>query len=163
MKTLAKKVPGGWKLNGTKMWITNAPIADLAIVWTQTEEGIRGFIVEKDFPGFQTAEITHKLSLRASSTGELFFNDCFIPDDHYLPGTEKGLGAALRCLNQARYGIAWGVIGAAKACYDCAVTYTKERKQFDRPIASFQLVQKDLADMLTEICKAQCLNLQVGS
>ncbi len=162
MKTTAKKVAGGWLLNGTKMWITNAPIADLAIVWAKTSEGIRGFIVETEFKGFSCNEISHKLSLRASATGELVLQDVFVPDENYLPGSDRGLGAPLSCLNQARYGIAWGAIGAAMACYEKAVEYSLERKQFDKPIASFQLIQKDLAEMLTEIVKAQCFNLQLG-
>lgn len=162
MKTTAKKVDGGWQLNGAKQWITNAPIADLAIVWANTEDGIRGFIVEKAFSGFERNPIKHKLSLRASDTGELVFNDCFIPDDNYLPGSDRGIGAPLSCLNQARFGIAWGAIGAAKACFDIASNYCIERKQFNKPIASFQLVQKDLALMLTEINKADCLNLQLS-
>lgn len=162
MKTIAKKTKNGWILNGSKMWITNAPIADLAIVWAKTEEGIRGFIVEKEFKGFSRIEIEEKMSLRASSTGELVFENVFIPDENYLPGSEKGLVAALGCLTQARYGIAWGAIGAATACYDIALNYAKERKQFNRPIGSFQLVQKDLVDMLNEIIKAQFLNLQLG-
>ncbi len=162
MRTTAKKVDGGWCLNGAKMWITNAPFADLAIVWARTEEGIRGFIVEKEFAGFERNEIHNKMSLRASSTGELVFEDCFVPDANYLPGSEVGLRAPLGCLTQARYGIAWGAIGAAMACYDIAVEYTKERVQFNKPVASFQLVQSDLADMLTEITKAQFVNLRLG-
>lgn len=162
MRTNAKKVEKGWILNGSKLWITNATIADLAIVWAKTDEGVRGFIVEKNFSGFKTKEIHHKLSLRASHTGELIFEDCFVPDENYLPLSNKGLAAPLSCLTQARYGIAWGVIGAAMACYDIALNYTKERKQFNKPVASFQLVQKDLVVMFTEIVKAQLLNLQVG-
>lgn len=162
MRTFAKKVPGGWRLNGAKMWITNAPIADIAIVWAKTDAGIRGFIVEKGVAGFSCPEIKHKMSLRASITGELVFNDVFIPDENLLPGSEKGLGAALSCLNQARYGIAWGAMGAAMACFDITRDYVLERKQFDKPLASFQLIQKDLANMYTEIIKAQCLNLQIG-
>lgn len=162
LKTSADKVKGGWRLNGTKLWITNATIADLAIVWAKTEEGIRGFIVEKEFSGFGRHPILHKMSLRASITGELSFQDCFVPDENYLPGTEKGLVATLDCLTQARYGIAWGAMGAAQACYDIALNYTRERSQFNRPLASFQLVQKDLVDMLTEICKAQIFNLHLG-
>jgi glutaryl-CoA dehydrogenase len=162
MSTVAKKVSGGWKLNGAKLWITNATIADLAIVWAKTDAGIRGFIVEKNFAGFETNEIKHKMSLRASVTGELIFKDVFIPDSHLLPGTEKGLAAALACLNQARYGIAWGAMGAAMACFDIVRDYLLQRKQFDQPLANFQLIQKDLADIYSEIIKAQCLNLQVG-
>lgn len=162
MRTVAKKVDGGWLLNGAKMWITNATKADIAIVWAKTDDGIRGFIVEKDFAGFRSNEIKHKMSLRASVTGELVFENCFVPDENYLPGSEKGLGAPLSCLSQARYGIAWGAMGAAQACYDLTRQYTLERKQFNQPIASFQLVQQSLADMFTEIVKAQCFNLQLG-
>jgi glutaryl-CoA dehydrogenase len=162
MRTTATKVDGGWTLNGSKMWITNAPFADLAIVWAMTDDGVRGFIVEKDFKGFTRNEIKHKMSLRASSTGELVFENCFVPDENLLPGSEKGLVAALSCLTQARYGIAWGAMGAAQACFDIALAYTKERKQFDKPISSFQLIQSQLADMFSEIVKAQCMNLQLG-
>lgn len=162
MKTAAKKVSGGWLLNGSKLWISNATIADLAIVWAHTEQGIRGFIVEKDCEGFERNAIHQKMSLRASDTGELVFNDCFIPDENYLPGSDCGLKAPLSCLSKARYGIAWGAMGAAQACFDLTLAYCKERKQFDRPIASFQLVQKDLVDMYTEIVKAQVLNVQLG-
>ena len=162
MRTYAKKVKGGWRINGSKMWITNAPIADIAIVWAATDHGIRGFIIEKEFKGFSAAEIHHKMSLRASITGELAFDDVFVPDENYLPGSEKGLGAALACLNQARYGIAWGVMGAATACFDITRDYLLSRKQFDKPLASFQLIQKDLAQMYTEIVKAQWINLQIG-
>lgn len=162
MKTNAKKVPGGWKLNGTKMWITNAPFADIAIIWSKTDGGIRGFIVETNLPGFKVNEVKHKFSLRASATGEIVLEDCLVPDDNLLVGTQTGLGAALSCLNQARYGIAWGAIGAAKSCYDATLNYVKERAQFNKTIASFQLIQKDLVDILNEIVKAQCLNLQLG-
>jgi len=162
MKTTAKKVDGGWILNGSKLWITNGTIADLAIVWAKTDQGIRGFIVEKNFKGFSRNEIKMKMSFRISNTGELVFSDCFVPDTHYLPGSGKGLSAALGCLTQARYGIAWGAIGAAMACYESALLYCKERHQFNRAIASFQLVQKDLVNMCLEIVKAQCLNLQLG-
>lgn len=162
MKTYAKKTSGGWILNGSKLWITNAPIADIAIVWSQTDEGIRGFILEKEFKGFSRNEIKHKMSLRASKTGELVFDNCFVPDSQLLPNTDKGLSAAFGCLSQARYGIAWGAMGAAMACYESALSYASTRKQFDQPIASFQLVQKDLVDMLAEIVKAQCLNLHLG-
>lgn len=162
MHSYAKKVPGGWRLSGAKMWITNATFADIAIVWARTEEGIRGFIVEKEFKGFSSREIKLKMSLRASVTGELIFEDVFIPDANLLPGSDRGLGAALSCLNQARYGIAWGVMGAAMACFDITRDYLLQRKQFDKPLASFQIIQKDLAAMYTEIIKAQCLNLQIG-
>lgn len=162
MKTHARKVEGGWILNGTKMWITNATIAHLAIIWAKTEEGVRGFIVEKSFQGFETQEIKHKMSLRASNTGELIFKDCFVPESHYLPGSIVGLKAPLDCLTQARYGIAWGAVGAAMACFEAALQYSKDRKQFGKSIASFQLVQKDLCDMFLEIVKAQTVNLRIG-
>jgi glutaryl-CoA dehydrogenase len=162
MRTTAKKVDKGWLLNGSKMWITNASIADIAIVWAKTENGIRGFIVEKDFPGFSQQEIHQKMSLRASVTGGLAFEDCFIPDDNYLPGSDKGLGAPLSCLNQARFGIAWGAIGAAMACFDIAVEYLKSRQQFAKPLAAHQLIQKDLSDMFTEIVKAQAFNYRLA-
>ncbi len=163
MKTFAKKVDGGWILNGAKMWITNASVADLAIVWANTENGIRGFLVEKATKGFQQNELHYKMSLRASITGELVFDNCFVPDSHYLPGSERGLGAPLSCLTQARFGIAWGAIGAAMACFEIATAYCKERIQFDKPIASFQLIQYDLAEMFTEITKAQMLNYRIGT
>jgi glutaryl-CoA dehydrogenase len=162
MRTTAKKVDGGWRLNGAKMWITNSPIADIAIVWAKTDEGIRGFIVDANSEGFKRPEIKMKMSLRASITGELVFDDVFVPDENYLPGSERGLGAPLSCLSQARYGISWGAMGAAMACFDVTQSYLLERKQFDKPLASFQLIQKDLADMYTEIVKAQCMNLQIG-
>lgn len=162
MRTTAKKVSGGWILQGSKMWITNAPFANIAIVWAKTVDGVRGFIVEKNSTGFACSEIHHKMSLRASSTGELSFEQVFVPDTHYLPGSECGLKAPLSCLTQARYGIAWGAMGAAQACFDLTREYTLSRKQFGKPIASFQLIQKDLADMFTEIVKAQCLNLQLA-
>ncbi len=162
LKTTAKKVAGGWRLNGSKLWITNASIADLAIIWAKTSEGIRGFLVEKDFPGFQANELHHKWALRASMTGEIVLQDCFVPDTHYLPGTAKGLSTALRCLTEARYGIAWGVMGAAENCYDVAHTYCLEREQFGRPLAGFQLVQQTLVDLFIDILKTRCFNLQIG-
>jgi glutaryl-CoA dehydrogenase len=161
MQTNAKKVANGWELNGSKMWITNATIADIAIVWATTSDGIQGFIVEKGFAGFKAVEIKHKMSLRASITGEIILQNCIVPESNRLPNT-KGLPSALDCLTQARYGIAWGTIGAAMACFDAALDYCKTREQFDKPLASFQLVQKDLVDMFNEILKAQCLNLQIG-
>lgn len=144
------------------MWITNASIADIAIVWAKTEQGIRGFIVDTKSKGFSCLKTELKMSLRASITGELVFDNVFVPEESLLPKTEKGLGAALSCLNQARYGIAWGAMGAAMACFDITRDYLLERKQFNKPLASFQLVQKDLAEMYTEIIKAQVLNIQVG-
>ncbi len=162
MQTTAKKVANGWELNGNKLWITNATIADIAIVWAKTSDGVQGFIVEKNFPGFNTTEIKHKMSLRASVTGEISLQNCVVPDSNYLAGTKKGITAALDCLTQARYGIAWGAMGAAMACFDAALEYCKTRKQFNKSLAAFQLIQKDLADMFNEIVKAQCLNLQIG-
>ena len=140
----------------------NGPIADVAIVWAKTAEGIRGFLVDKETEGFTRREITHKLSLRASATGELIFADCFIADDRFLPGSTKGLGAPLSCLNEARFGIGFGAIGAAIACYEIAVDYCKTRQQFNKPLGSFQLVQQDLVAMWSEIQKAQLLNCRVG-
>lgn len=162
MRTSAKKVAGGWVLNGSKMWITNAPIADIALIWAKTDKGIGCFVVEKGFQGFNCIEIDHKMSLRASSTGEIHLEAVFVPDANYLSGTAPGLKTALACLNQARYGIAWGAMGAAKACFETAQAYLVERKQFDKPLASFQLIQRELALMYTEIHKADWLNWRVG-
>ncbi len=162
MHTVAKKVPGGYRLSGSKMWITNSPISDIGIIWAKTEAGIRGFIVERDFDGVSTPEIKHKLSLRASVTGEFVMDDVFVPDENLLPGSTKGLSAPLLCLTQARFGIAFGAMGAAMACFDIVRDYVLERKQFNKPIGSFQLVQAELAEMFTEITKAQCLNYQLG-
>jgi glutaryl-CoA dehydrogenase len=149
-------------LNGAKMWISNAPFADVAVVWAKNEEGrIHGLLVERGMEGFSTPETHNKWSLRASATGELIFNDVKIPKDNILPG-KSGLGAPLSCLDSARYGIAWGAIGAAMDCYDTALRYAKERTQFDKPIAGFQLQQKKLAEMITEITKAQLLALRLG-
>ncbi len=149
-------------LNGSKLWITNGTISDVAVVWARTDEGIRGFLVEKGTPGFATREIHGKFSLRASITSELIFQNCCVPHENLLPGTEKGLKAAFACLSQARYGIAWGAVGAALACYDVALQYAKTRSQFGRPIAGFQLVQQKLVYMLTEITKAQLLCYRLG-
>lgn len=160
MRTFAKKVPGGYRLNGSKMWITNATIADVAIVWAKTDDGVRGFLVEKDMPGFTARELKYKMSLRASVTGELIFEDVFVPDENQL--SSQGLSAPLSCLSQARYGIAWGAMGAAMACLDITQAYVLERHQFDKPLGSFQLIQQDLASMYTEIVKAQWMNLQIG-
>jgi glutaryl-CoA dehydrogenase len=161
METRAEPASGGWVLNGTKRWITNGTIADIAIVWAKAGGEIRGFLVETNRPGFQAPEIKKKLSLRASVTSDLIMDDVFIPQENLLPGT-KGLRAPLMCLNQARFGIAWGAVGAASAVYECAVDYTKGRTQFDQPIASFQLVQEKLAHILTEITKAQLLAWRLG-
>jgi glutaryl-CoA dehydrogenase len=162
METRAKKTSRGWILNGTKRWITNGTISDIAIVWAKTEDGeIRGFIVETNTPGFQAPEIKNKLSLRASVTSDLILDDVEVPEANLLPET-KGLRSPLMCLNQARYGIAWGAVGAAMACYEVAVDYAKGRTQFDKPIAGFQLVQEKLADMLTEITKSQLVAWRLG-
>jgi len=149
-------------LNGSKMWISNAPFAHIAVVWAKNEEGrIKGLIVERGMEGFETPEMHGKHSLRASATGELIFTDVKVPKENIF--TEKdGLGAPLMCLDSARYGIAWGAIGAAMDCYDSALRYSKERIQFDKPIASYQLVQKKLAEMITEITKAQFLTFRLG-
>ncbi|WP_234111365.1 acyl-CoA dehydrogenase family protein [Chryseobacterium sp. R2A-55] len=150
-------------LNGAKMWITNAPLCDIAVVWAKNEDGkIQGMIVERSFEGFTTPETHNKWSLRASKTGELVFHNVKVPKENLLPNV-IGLKGPLSCLNSARYGISWGVIGAAIDCYCTAVQYSKERKQFGKPIASFQLQQKKLAEFLTEITKAQLLCLQLGN
>lgn len=150
-------------LNGAKMWITNAPLCDIAVVWAKGEDGkVRGLIVERGMDGFTTPETLNKWSLRASKTGELVFDNVKVPKENMLPKIE-GLKGPLSCLNSARYGISWGVIGAAIDCYCTAVQYTKERKQFGKPIASYQLQQKKLAEFLTEITKAQLLCLQLGN
>ena len=161
MITTAKRVKDGWLLNGAKMWITNGTIADVAVVWAKTDEGVRGFLVEKETPGYTAPVIHNKYSLRASITSELVFQDCLIPEANLLPKTTS-LKNPLMCLNQARYGIAWGAVGSAMACYDAALNYAKERVQFGKPIASFQLVQAKLAHMVTEITKAQLLVIQLG-
>jgi glutaryl-CoA dehydrogenase len=161
MITRAVRNNNGWVLNGAKSWITNGTIADVAVVWAKLDGEVRGFLVEKGTRGFAAPEIKHKLSLRASVTSQLVFEDCRIPEENLLPGTQ-GLKSALMCLNQARYGIAWGALGAAMACYHSALEYSKTRLQFDRPIASFQLVQEKLVYMLTEITKGQLLALQLG-
>jgi glutaryl-CoA dehydrogenase len=160
MLTRAVKDGSSWVLNGEKTWITNGSIADVAVVWARTDDGIRGFLVERGTPGFRTSDIHGKLSMRASVTSSLSMNDCRVPDSAVLPGV-KGLKGPLSCLTQARYGIGWGVIGAAMDCYETARAYTVMRKQFDdRPIASHQLVQEKLAWMITEITKAQLLAIQ---
>jgi glutaryl-CoA dehydrogenase len=162
MKTRARRTRDGFVLNGAKAWITSGTIADVAVVWAKDDDGkVRGFLVEKGTPGFSAPEIHRKHSLRASVTSELYFDDCHIPEENLLPGT-GGLKSPLMCLNQARYGIAWGGIGAAMACYDTALTYAQGRTQFDKPIAGFQLQQAKFAEMLTEITKMQLLALQLG-
>ncbi len=160
MRTRARKVDGGYVLNGAKMWITNAPIAGLAVVWAKVDDGdsrsIRGFLVERAFEGFNTVKMSHKLSLRASLTGEIVLTDCFVPDANVLPGV-TGLKGPLSCLTQARYGIAWGVLGAALSCFEAALDYTLGREQFGKPIAGFQLTQAKLAEMGTQIVNGHLL------
>ncbi len=162
MTTHFKDKGDHYLLNGAKMWISNAPFADIAIVWAKNDEGrIHGLIVERGMEGFSTPETHNKWSLRASATGELVFNNVKVPKENLLP-EKSGLGAPLGCLDSARYGIAWGAIGAAMDCYDTALRYAKEREQFGKPIASFQLQQKKLAEMITEITKAQLLAWRLG-
>ena len=162
MVTKAKKVDGGWILNGAKMWITNSPIADVAVIWAKDDNGdIRGYLVERGFKGFSTPKIEGKLSLKASITGGIALEDVFVPDENYLPEA-KGLSGPFGCLNRARYGIAWGVMGAAEFCWEAALQYTMDRKQFRRPLAATQLGQKKLADMQTEISLGLQACLRVG-
>ncbi len=161
MVTKAEKVEGGYRLNGAKMWITNGTIADVAVVWAKLDGIVRGFLVEKSFKGFTAPEMKGKHSLKASVTSELIFDNVFVPGKNLLPKTE-GLKNALMCLNQARYGIAWGVVGSMMACYDAALNYAKTRVQFSKPIAAYQMTQEKLVYILTEITKAQLLNLQLG-
>ena len=162
MTTRARRDGADWILNGEKTWITSGSVADVALVWARSEEGIRGFLVERGTPGFTASDIHGKLSMRASITSSLSLSDCRVPESSRLPGA-AGLKAALGCLSQARYGIGWGVLGAASDCYETALSYAKLRKQFDdRPIASHQLVQEKLAWMITEISKGQLLALHCG-
>jgi glutaryl-CoA dehydrogenase len=161
MKTNAKRDGDDWVINGSKMWITNGSIADAAVVWAMTEEGVKGFIVEKDMPGFTAQEIENKFSLRASVTSGLFFDNVRVPAANVLPEA-TGLKAPLSCLTQARYGISWGVIGAAQACLDEVVRYTEDRVLFNRPLSHTQAIQIRLADMARRITTAQLLSLQLG-
>ena len=161
MVTRAEKVAGGFKLNGAKTWISNAPFADVAVVWAKLDNVIRGFIVERGMKGFSTPKIEGKLSLRASTTGEIVLVDCVIPEENLLPNA-SGLAGPFGCLNNARYGIAWGVMGAAEFCWHAARQYTLDRKQFNRPLAANQLVQKKLADMQTEIALGTAGALRLG-
>ena len=162
MVTHFKDMGDHYLLNGAKLWISNSPFADIAIVWAKNEEGrIKGLIVERGMEGFTTPETHGKWSLRASATGELVFDNVKVPKQNLLPNKD-GLGAPLGCLDSARYGIAWGTIGAAMDCYDSALRYAKERKQFGKPIAGFQLQQKKLAEMITEITKAQFITWRLG-
>ena len=162
MTTNIKDMGDHYLLNGAKMWISNSPFADIAVVWAKNEKGrIKGVIVEREMDGFTTPETHNKWSLRASATGELVFDNVKVPKENILPNKD-GLGAPLGCLDSARYGIAWGAIGAAMDCYDTALRYSKERIQFGKPIAAFQLQQKKLAEMITEITKAQLLTWRLG-
>ncbi|MEO8664634.1 MAG: acyl-CoA dehydrogenase family protein [Ignavibacteria bacterium] len=161
MITKAEKKDGGYVLNGAKMWITNGTIADVAVVWAKLDGKVRGFLVDKGTKGFSAPEMKGKLSLRASITSELVFEDCFIPEENLMPNS-SGLKSPLMCLTQARYGIAWGVIGLAMECYTTALNYSLSRIQFGKPIAAFQITQEKLAYMLTEITKAQLLCYQLG-
>ena len=161
IKTHAKKVKDGYVLNGTKTWITNAPIADLFIIWAVYDDSIRGFILDKNFDGLSTTKITNKLALRASETGTVYLEDVFVPDGNILPNV-KGLKGPFSCLNQARYGISWGVIGALENVLERSINYSSERDQFNTKLASFQLVQKKLADASTEIPLGLLASLQVG-
>jgi glutaryl-CoA dehydrogenase len=165
MVTRARKDGGDYVLTGTKMWITNAPFAHLAVVWAKVDDGgaesIRGFLVERGMPGFETPTVKGKMSLRASATGEIVLNEVRVPAENVLPGA-VGLKGPLGCLSQARFGIAWGALGAARACYDTVVSYTRERVQFGQPIASKQLVQQQIVEMAMEIAKGQLLALHYG-
>ena len=161
MITRAEKTSGGYLLNGAKMWITNSPIADIAVVWAKLDGKIRGFVVERGMPGFETPKIEGKFSLRASVTGEIVLNDVEVPEENLLPNV-KGLSGPFGCLNKARYGIAWGAMGAAEFCWFAAREYTLERKQFGRPLAANQLVQRKLADMQTEIALGLQGALRIG-
>ena len=163
MVTNFKDAGDHYILNGAKMWISNSPFADIAVVWAKSEEGrIHGLIVERGMEGFSTPETHNKWSLRASATGELIFDNVKVPKENLLPN-KSGLGAPLLCLDSARFGIAWGAIGAAMDCYDTALRYSKERQQFGKPIGAFQLQQKKLAEMITEITKAQLLAWRLGT
>lgn len=161
MKTHAKRDGEDWILNGAKMWITNATIADAAVVWAKTEDGVKGFIVEKDMPGFDAQEIENKFSLRASVTGALFFDNVRVPEANVLPGVSS-LKGPLSCLTQARYGITWGVIGAAQACLNEVMNYTQERILFGKPLANTQTIQIRMADMSRRITAAQLMSLRLG-
>ena len=161
MRTSARRAGSDWILDGTKMWITNGSIADVAIVWARTDDGIRGFVVPRGTKGFTASDIERKLSLRASVTSELVFSDCRLPAEAQLPQA-KGLSGPLACLNEARYGIVWGAMGAARSCYESALEYAKTRVQFDRPIGAFQLTQAKLVDMLLELNKGTLLALHAG-
>jgi len=161
MRTNARRDGTDWVINGSKMWITNGNVADVAVVWAQTEGGIRGFIVPAGTPGFQSVEIHHKLSLRASVTSELILDDVRVPEDAALPGV-TGLKGPLSCLNEARFGILFGAVGAARSCFEAALDYSRERVMFGKPIASFQLIQRQLAEMAVAVNQGVLLALQIG-
>ena len=161
MRTNAKRDGSDWVINGTKMWITNGSIADIAVVWARTDEGVRGFIVPTDTPGFSAPEIKKKASLRASVTSELILDNVRLPDDFVLPGVSSMRGP-LSCLNEARFGIAFGAMGAARSCYETALAYAKEREQFDKPIGSFQLTQRKLVDMMVAVQRGTLVALHLG-
>jgi len=161
MRTWAKRDGEDWVLSGTKMWITNGGIAGVAIVWARTDDGVRGFIVPAETPGFSTKDVARKLSLRASVTSELVLDEVRLPADAVLPGV-VGMRGPLSCLNEARYGIVWGAMGAARSCFQAAAEYAKTREQFGKPIGSFQITQQKLANMLVELGKGQLLALHLG-
>jgi glutaryl-CoA dehydrogenase len=161
MRTRARRDGPDWVLDGTKMWITNGGLADVAVIWAQTDDGVRGFVVPTDTPGFQANDIHRKLSLRASVTSELVLTDCRLPAEAVLPGV-AGMRGPLSCLSEARFGIVFGAVGAARACYEAALAYTKERRQFDRPLAGFQLVQRKLVEMLVAVNRSALLALHLG-
>jgi glutaryl-CoA dehydrogenase len=161
MRTSARRAGSDWVLSGTKMWITNGGIADIALVWARAEEGVRGFLVPTDTPGFSTHDIHRKLSLRASVTSELVLDEVRVPEDAVLPGV-VGMKGPLSCLTEARYGIVWGSMGAARACFESALEYARTRVQWGRPIAGFQLTQEKLANMAVEINKGLLLALHLG-
>jgi glutaryl-CoA dehydrogenase len=162
MGTSARRAGGGWVLKGTKMWITNGSVADVAVVWATTDEGVRGFLVERGTPGFSATDIHRKLSLRASVTSELHFDDVRLAETAVLPGV-TGLRGPLSCLNEARYGIAWGALGAGRACFEAAVEYSKTRRMFDGPIARFQLTQAKLATMATALVQGRLVAHRLGT
>jgi glutaryl-CoA dehydrogenase len=161
LETVARKHGNKWIINGAKQWISEAAIADVAIVWAKTDQGVKGFLIERGTRGLEQRLIRKKGSMRAGDVGELILNDCAVEMDCIMPGS-GGLKSPLSCLNQARYGISWGALGAAMDCYETALNYTKERKQFGSPIAAFQLVQEKLVNMLMEITKGQLLSYQLG-
>jgi glutaryl-CoA dehydrogenase len=162
MRTTARRSSDGWVVNGAKMWITNGSIADVAVVWATTEEGVRGFLVERGTAGFTASDIHRKLSLRASVTSELHLDSVALPESAVLPGV-TGMGGPLSCLNEARYGIAWGAMGAARACFEAALEYSKARRMFDRPIARFQLTQAKLATMATSLVQGRLIAHRLGA